>query len=145
MANFNPCDPNKMSLDWLLPKGEYDFKVGKAEETFSKNSGAEMLKLKLSVFHGDRTVTLFDYILFTEKHMPKLYSFCQSIGIEDKYHSGSVTPFDVEGRSGKVIIKIDDKDEQYEPKNAVARYKKSSQLSEIPSPSKANEDDDIPF
>jgi len=144
MPTFTPEDPRKLAAIGLLLPGEYDFEVIGAENARSK-AGNEMLKVKLTIFNGDRKSTLFDYLVFSENGMNKVYGFCLATGIEEKYHNGELNVNDVLNRCGKVFVKIDDKDPDYEPKNAVGRYVKPKIKRETIEPSKPEGDSDIPF
>jgi hypothetical protein len=144
MPTFHPEDPRKLATQGLLLPGEYDFEVLSADPGISKAKN-EMLKLKLSIFHGERKVSLYDYLVFSENGMSKLYGFCLATGLEEKYQKGEINANDVIRRCGKVFIKIDDKDPEYEPKNAVGRYVKPKVKKEVVEPTKPDVDPDIPF
>lgn len=139
----------------VLPKGEYDFEVAAAEDTVSKKSGNEMIKLTLKVWGEDgkeRAVT--DYLLGAMEH--KLYHFAHATGLGDLYEAGGLEAIDCEGRSGRVKLKVESS-EQYGTKNAVVDYvaakpKAHGDVALKPKPKAAldpdldaPEDDDIPF
>jgi hypothetical protein len=146
MPTFQPKDPRDLALQNLLPKGEYDFEVKLAKDAISKSSGREMIELRLAVFSGDRQFWVTDYLVFSEGGMSKIFGFCQATGIEAKYQAGKIAVHDVQGLCGKVIIKIDDSSPEFEPKNAVARYKKPSAPKPVAAPAALRpEDDHIPF
>jgi hypothetical protein len=129
----------------LLPKGWYDFEVMDAQEAVSKRSGKDMIKLKLRVFNpngGEKHV--YDYLIETAP--THLFDFCESVGLENEYHQGTLTAADCKGRAGKVQIAIDDKDKNYDPKNVAKNYASPQALIKTPAASAAEPDDDeIPF
>lgn len=143
MPQFTPKDPRQIAADGLLPKGDYDFTVRKADPAISK-AGNEMLKLTLTIFCGERTTTIFDYLVFSDGGMSKLFGFCQATGLEEKYHKGEISAHDCEGRSGKCYVKTDDKDADFEPKNAIARYCKPKSSPTTPEAAPLH-DEDVPF
>ncbi len=105
----------------LLPPGWYDFEVMAAEEAVSKKSGKDMIKLKLRVFNpngGEKHV--YDYLIETAP--THLFDFCESVGLENEYHAGTLTADDCIGKAAKVQIIIDDKDKNYPPKNVAKNY-----------------------
>ncbi len=66
MATFKPIDEDKLNQGGgftVLPPGQYDFEVTKAEDTKSKTSGNDMIKLTLAVFdkgkEGDYSAVRF--------------------------------------------------------------------------------------
>lgn len=129
----------------LLPKGWYDFEVMEAHDAVSKKSGKDMIKLKLRVFNpsgGEKHV--YDYLIETAP--THLFDFCESVGLENLYHSGTLTAADCGGRAAKVQLVIDDKDKNYAPKNVAKNY--ASARAMVPTGASEPEDDDsdsIPF
>jgi len=127
----------------LLEKGEYDVEVLESTDVISKNTSAEMIKLNLAVWVGDKVrCRLFDYLLDA---MPaKLRHACDTFGLLDKYQNGSLRAFDFEGRTGKAKIGIQsDKTGQYPDKNSIVDYvcRPAKQLSK----EQPQKDDDLPF
>jgi len=149
MPSFKPTDPKDFAQ--LLPENDYPFEVRKAEEGTGKQSGDPYLKLTLIVFNGDKETTVMDYLSFGEKSHKKLWSFCQSTQTEKAYHDGQITCQSVEGLSGRVHIGIQEQD-GYEPKNAVAYYKRPKKEDKGPLPKmdtgilkKEEDNSDLPF
>lgn len=150
MPSFNPTDPKEFAQ--LLPEGDYNFEVKKAEEGIGKQSGEPYLKLSLVIFHGDREVSITDFLSFGPKSHKKLWGFCQSTGTEQSYHKGQINSQSVEGLSGRLYLGIQPQDPPYEPKNAVAYYKRPKREDKGPLPAKpqdalkpADDSDQVPF
>src|SRR5690349_6886944 len=105
---FQPKSAN--DLYDLLPNGDYEFFVKKASHEISQNTNADMIKLELDIFYNGRSYIVFCYLqeamLFLVKH------FCDSVGLADKYESGTLTWQDCEKKKGACKIKkIDAKDD----------------------------------
>ncbi len=150
--NFTPktveeieTEKREFATQSLLPKGWYDFEVMEAEDTKSKKSGKDMIKLKLRVFNpngGEKHV--YDYLIETAP--THLFDFCESVGLENDYHAGTLTAQDCIGKSAKVKIAIDDKDENYEPKNVAKNYGSAQAQTEGPATATEEVDSDgIPW
>lgn len=151
---FTPKTKSELVAKNLLPKGWYDFEVMAATDKVSK-AGNEMIEAKLRVFDpsgGEKHI--FDYLM--EAVPEKLFDFCEAVGLAEKYHAGTLTAADCVHRAAKVKIAIDDKNEDFPPKNVARGYAAPSEL--IPSsaappsptaakaaPPAAPDDDDIPF
>lgn len=111
----------------LLPAGEYDFEVRKAEDSKtgpnSKNPGTDIINLELTVYTpsgGKKTV--FD--MLHPAMEVKVYNFCKMAELLDEYNSGELKAHHCEGINGRVKIKIKPEDEKngYAAKNEVANY-----------------------
>lgn len=115
----NPKTEEQIREEMLLPAGEYDFEVIKAEDKVSRN-GNEMIKVELAVFrpNGSRQY-VYDYLM--EKMAFKLRHFCYAVGIGAQYEAGAVTATDCEGRMGRAALIVDTQP-GYPPKNAVRDY-----------------------
>ena len=99
---FAPKTQEELDFENLLPKGEYDFEVAKAEDAVSKKTGAEMIKVNLKVFHDNGFQFVTDYLM--EKMAYKLRHFFETIGQIEAYNAGSVVAADLVGACGKVQI-----------------------------------------
>jgi hypothetical protein len=146
--SFQPRTEEELAKANLLPDGEYDFEILSAEHATSKKTGASMIKLKLGVFATDgRQAHVFDYLVPAMEH--KLRHFCDSTGLLPQYQSGSLTPDDCQGRSGKCKLVIrEDKTNTYPPKNEVKDYvlRKAKPISTVKKADiSAGESDDVPF
>ena len=104
----------------LLPAGEYPFEVLEAEDAVSQK-GNEMIKLKINAFGPKYGKHVYDYLL--EKMAFKLRHFCETVGIADQYARGKIDTTGLLGRSGRVILAIEER-EGYEPRNVVKDYVK---------------------
>jgi len=149
---FTPKTQEEIDFENLLPKGEYDFEVVKAEDAVSKK-GNEMIKVNLKVFHGEGFQFVTDYLM--EAMAYKLRHFFETVGMIDAYNAGSVQSADLVGACGKVRIDIEPASGEYAAKNTVKDYgskaaKKTEKDAAKPTFIKEAEDDlegkeDIPF
>lgn len=119
---FTPKSEQEIQSDGLLPPGIYDFEVLKAEDTISKASGADMVKLQLHVFDTDgQPRTVFDYLL--ESVAYKLRHAAEVCDLLDDYENGQLDAEDFIGKTGKCKIAIQkDKSGQFPDRNGVSDY-----------------------
>ena len=103
---IKPKSREEIAREKLLKPGIYDFEVMRAEETTSKKSGNAMVKIKIRVFHDGGEAHIYDYITSTQ--VEKLCAFCDAVGLSKEYDAGDVKSDDMEGRSGRVKIGIED-------------------------------------
>ena len=149
---FAPKTQEELDFENLLPKGEYDFEVAKAEDAVSKKTGAEMIKVNLKVFHDNGFQFVTDYLM--EKMAYKLRHFFETIGQIEAYNAGSVVAADLVGACGKVQIDIEPAGE-FPAKNVVKDYgskaKKSAEKAAAKpafikqAEAEADDDGQIPF
>lgn len=85
----------------LIPAGDYDFTVMKAEEKKSK-AGNDMIVIDMDIYVGDKERPFKDYLM--ESMAYKLRHFCYAVGLGPKYDAGTLTAQDCVGKSGKVKI-----------------------------------------
>jgi hypothetical protein len=83
----------------LIPVGDYDFTVQKAEEKKSK-AGNDMIVIDMDIYVGDKARPFKDYLM--ESMAYKLRHFCYAVGLGAKYDAGTLTAQDCIGKSGKV-------------------------------------------
>jgi hypothetical protein len=128
----------------LLSDGEGRFDVITCAAKVSK-SGNNMLCVKLKVWDcNNKSGFIDEYLMTGEKSffIRRIKSFCDSIGIIDKYNSGKLNASDINNsHNGKIIIGRR-KDNNGKLQNTVTEYiKKSEDKNTI------NEDlnDDIPW
>lgn len=148
---FTPKTDKELAEENLLPKGDYDYEVAEAIDTTSKKSGAEMISLKLRIYHGEGGGRLVnDYLL--ESMAGKLKSFCDSHGLQRQYEAGTLCAADCIERTGSVAIGIEkDKSGKYPDKNTVFRYvAKAGETREQGKPNSDHfaggiDDDPVPF
>ncbi len=144
---FTPKTEEDLKRETLLEAGTYDFEVMSAEEAVSK-SGNDMIALKLRIFsdRGERSVR--DWLMPSMGF--KLKHFADTTGMKAAYDAGTFNAEDCKGRTGRVILRIQDS-EQYGPQNSVKDYEKNKAPAESPvvvAPAKkipAPSDETIPF
>ena len=147
---FTPKSKEELEFENLLPKGEYDFEVVKAEDAVSKK-GNEMIKLNLKVFNGDGFQFVTDYLM--EAMAFKLRHFFETVGMIASYEAGTVDAADLVGCAGKVRIDIEPASGDYASKNVVKDYVskakkdagKSSFVSQAQEDDEADNNQQIPF
>lgn len=121
---FTPKSNDQIKKEMLIPAGDYDFEVVKAEEKVS-TSGNPMIALNLKVFTTDGGHRFCnDWLMTTHPSLEyKFRHFCEGTGLEALYESGDVGAGDIQGRSGRCSIVVkDDKSGQYGPQNSVKDY-----------------------
>ncbi len=114
----------------LLPDGIYPFIVREVKQEVSKSNN-NMLKVVISVTgqNNDRR-NVVDYLLATDEMMFKLRHFCETVGLEKEYESGSFMPNQFINRGGFAKIGTkkgnakDDGSGFYPDKNTVKDYVK---------------------
>jgi len=117
---FAPQTEAQMQAARLIPNDtECDFEVISAENKVSK-AGNEMIALKLLVWHGEREVHVYDYLMPSMQF--KLLHFCEAAGLTDRYASGNLSATDCQGKTGKVVIGMEDASGNYAAKNTVRDY-----------------------
>lgn len=153
--DFEPKTKAQIQEEMLFPAGVYDFTVEEAEDTKSKAKGNDMIKAKLRVFGpDDREQILTDYLMAKPAMcLMKLVDFCESVGLASRYNAGSIDASTIEGRSGKVELKINlNEGTSFAPKNEVAQYVPGTPASRVAAPAAKGkphvadkEDEDVPF
>lgn len=154
---IKPKSREEIAREKLLKPGIYDGEVMRAEETTSKSSGKQMIKLKVRIFHDGGEAHLYDYITSTQ--VEKLCAFCDAVGLSKEYDAGDVKSDDMEGRSFRAKIRIEDEkpkedcDGNWPAKNKIKDYlprneKDGGRKVEKPEPTPAEaaaENEDMPF
>ena len=150
---FTPKSEKEIQAANLLPAGEYDFTVVRAEDTKSK-AGNDMIKVTIGVYQQNGTQRLMDdYLLESVPH--KLRHFAETIGLLAQYEMGQLGADELEGRAGRVKIRIKEQTD-YPSKNEVKDYVVDKSKREfkpplgLPVPSFVNkplpgEEDDLPI
>ena len=148
---FTPIPKEELAKQQgILIAGEADFTIDKAEETVAKKSGNPMLKLELKVWDKNGTEgKVWDYIVDSARW--KILQLCDSIGRLELYDAGEVTPYALEGQSGKCIITVE-KNEHGERAKIKSYFPKVASKEEVKKEIKKkddvpnyDEDGDIPF
>jgi hypothetical protein len=136
--------------DITIRNGAYPFTVINASLQESK-AGNEMIWLELQVDVGNRYITVFDRLVFTDKALGFIKRFCEATGLEHLWESGKLEPEDCIGAGGMVQI---EKGDQY---MEVAYYLRRGEKPKFVESPKAkaepvtnpmgvsSTDDDIPF
>ena len=134
---FTPKTEAELKESELLPEGEYTFEILTAEDTQSKSTGNDMLKLSLRIFEngGENSQRVFDYLVSIDSMIWKIRHFAEAIGMLPEYESGEMLAETLPGRTGKCKIVIQPASGQWDAKNAVKDY--------LPRP--AGMELDIPF
>jgi len=145
---FNPKTEQELKAMNLIEPGIYDYQVIDAKDTISKNSGNEMIELKLKIWDIEgRERLVFDYLLESFAH--KLRHFAESNSMLDKYEAGQFHASDCLGKSGKAEIIIQkDKTGLYSDKNSVKDYVVFDKLvvqKDLPLKKDTFINDDLPF
>jgi hypothetical protein len=133
----------------VLPEGKYDFEVIHAQEEQSKR-GNEMLHIVCRVWpdNGAVPVRVHDYLLdLPYKGMAtKLRQFCLATGLAQAYEQGNLLAENIIARSGRCEIAIQkDKTGEYEDRNVIANYCRTSDSPTETNSSIAKSNSQIPF
>ena len=121
---FQPMSDKEIDALGLLPPGTYDFEVLESSDEVSKNSGNEMIKLKLSVFdEGGRDHHIYDYLVASDAGMcvRKIKHFSACVGQLDQYEQGTLDADALIGVGGKVSVSVEES-AQYGAQNRVEDY-----------------------
>jgi hypothetical protein len=114
---FNP-DANEGAN--LLPEGEYEFEVIRANEATSAN-GNDMIVLRLRAGSNGTSKVVTDYIV--SKQIRKVRVVARACGLLDLFDSGEILAEHFLGRKGYVRLAIEkSRNPQYPDRNVVDRY-----------------------
>lgn len=143
-----------------LRPGDYDFSIYQAEDTQSAK-GDDMLKITLHILLGEgKHRTVYDYILGTDNWAWKARHFAESIDMVSQYEQGELDPDFLEGRVGRLKLKIKPANGQFGAGNQVFDYipretqshtgQRTPAINRAPAPSRekvlaGDIDDEIPF
>ena len=117
---FLPQTADQLNSARLIPDGaECDFEVMTAENKISK-AGNDMIAVKLCVWHGEREVHVYDYLMATMGF--KLLHFCEAAGLTDRYASGGLDASDCHRKTGRAVIGLEPASGNYSAKNVVRDY-----------------------
>jgi hypothetical protein len=91
----------------LLPDGIYNFEVLEAKARTSGN-GNPMIEMKLQVWDTETNQEnrVFEYLLTTPFMRWKVKHFCDAVGLQSEYESGSLDPDLCVGKTGFAKISI---------------------------------------
>jgi hypothetical protein len=113
---------SREELNNLLPKGEYKAMVQSAEEKQS-SSGNPMIVLKLEVYddHGNKRI-ITDRLILIESMMWKIFDFCESAGIMDRYDAGDVSAYNCMDKSVHCKVIQKEAEGDFPAKNEIKSY-----------------------
>lgn len=133
---FSPKSEAELSAGGLWPAGDYSFEVAAAEDTVSKASGADMVKLTLHIFDNTGSKkTVWDYLVGSEASQFKVRGFAVATGLLAQYEAGELEAIDMEGRTGRCkIVQQIDRTGAFPDKNSVANYLKPDEASAVEPP-----------
>lgn len=118
--NFTPKSEQEINEENLIPdKTVCDFEILEAKDTKSKKNGADMIELKVKVFHGEGFKIMSDWLL--EAMAAKLRHFCEATNLMKEYQDGSLKATHCHGVCGKLKVKLEPAGE-YKAKNSVRDY-----------------------
>jgi hypothetical protein len=126
----------------LPPEGEHGFTVISSKSMVSK-SGNHMFQFILEVYVGSKKYNIYEHIMKDEKWLWKLKRLCDSIGIQDKYNAGKLSPMDFLNESGKASF-LHNNDKKYGWKAVVDSYVSKYAVKESTLDTKII-DDELPF
>lgn len=137
----------------LLPKGDYDFEITKAEQKTSKikppaTEGRPMLAITHRIFVGESFRLLTSYFMLDDDRFGQLRNICEALGILDKYEAGTLEPADFDQGCGKLKLGVKHNDFKGEDENKVSRYivpKVAAPATRQPDDAAPPADDDVPF
>lgn len=151
---YTPKTEKEINESRLLPAGEYDFEIYKADDSKPSKAGDPMLTLSLRIFSKDGTARMTnDWILLTDDWAWKLRGLCEEVGLLDDYEAGKLDVADFPGQAGKLMLGVSKRKDTGEDQNGVKRYGPDAKKkqTEPAAPIKASDappapsDDDVPF
>ena len=122
---FKPKTEKEIREAQLWPKGEYDFRVQKAERAvsgdMSKTPGTEYIKINVAVYNPDGAYRFVNGIL--HPNMPaQLRHFCEVGNLLEKYELGTLQAEDCVGVEGKLKLKIKEAQGDFPAKNEITDF-----------------------
>lgn len=123
---FQPKTDAQIAEEGMLPDGDYDFSIDKAEDKISKKgreaglAEPDMIEIGITVFSNQGDRSMKDWI--TSKLAWKVKHFAYAIGLGAAYEAGGLEANLLVGRSGKVTIKKGKPNGDYPPRNEVKDY-----------------------
>lgn len=111
------------------PAGEYNFEVTDAEDTESKSSGMEMIKLTLTIFDREgKSRKVFDYLTGDDRVQWKVRHFAEATGLVKNYEMGDLEAHHCQSRQGLCRIRIRPARDGYDAQNQVGDYIPAGEL-----------------
>lgn len=155
--NYKPATQKQVNEARLVPSGDYDFEIVKAEPKASKEKQRPMLIVNHKIFVGESFRFINQMFMLDDDSFGKLRNLCECVGLLEKYEAGTLEPQDLVATAGKLKLKVGYDDFRGEDVNKVTRYivpkvgdeakpktvKKKSPIADedVPFP----EDDDVPM
>lgn len=122
---FTPRTEKEIREAQLWPKGEYDFRIQKAERAVggerSKNPGMEYIKINVAVYDQDGAYRFVDGVLHP-KMEAQLRHFCEVGNLLEKYDAGTLEAHDCVGVEGKLKLKIREAQGDFPAKNEIQDF-----------------------
>lgn len=154
---FKPKTEKEIREAQLWPKGEYDFRVQKAEPAVggdqSKNPGMAYIRINVAVYNQDGAYRFVDGVLHP-KMEAQLRHFCEVGNMIEKYETGTLEANDCVGIEGKLRLKVKDANGNYPAKNEIADFIPAKPVEKKIEPkgtgtslkhTNPNDGDDVPF
>ena len=95
MENFTPKSLEEIAEEGCLPAGEYLATITDANDRVSKNSGVDMIELKLKVFNPEDpaadAVIVYDYVSPAWRGS-KFRELMYNTGLGEQYEAGHCDP-----------------------------------------------------
>ena len=110
----------------LLPAGEYPFAVQVAQEKASKvkpdgTGGNPMIALQLEVYDAEgKGHKVNDYLM--ESVAYKLRHFAYAVGLGQRYESGELAAEEMQGLSGRCVLRTEPAKGEFNARNSVKDY-----------------------
>jgi len=142
---FVPKTEKQIAEAGLWEKGKYPFEILEATDEVSKNSGKEMIKLKVKIFKDSgASQNIFDYLL-PDTMEYKLRHIAEVCGILADYEKGGLEAYQFIGKTGYCKIGISkDKSGAYPDKNSISDYVVDGKA-DPKTVAEALNDDSVPF
>lgn len=123
MEDFD-YDPSEASTVW--PEGDYQAVIKSYEVGTSKTSGAPMMTLKLTVYNGEQTREIDDYIVrktdTSKGTMWKLKSLASALGKAEEFKAKTFQVRDHIGDVVSVYLTVQEASGKYEERNQIGGY-----------------------
>lgn len=120
--NYKPASQKEVNEARLIPAGEYDFEIIKAEEKSSKEKGRPMLIVNHKVFVGDSFRFLNRMFMLDDDSFGSLRNLCECCDLLPQYESGKLERADFQGKAGRLKVKVGYDDYRGEDVNKITKY-----------------------
>lgn len=126
--NYKPSTANEVREKMLIPAGEYDYEIIEAKEMMSKGNPEKgtkprpMLLVKHLVYYGESTRYSDRYFMLDDDSFGALRNLCEATGLLKKYEDNTLQPDDLEGKCGRLKLKIAHNKFKDEDENKITKY-----------------------